>query len=131
MKRGCSFEKGISGNPRGRPPKSLEERELAAQERKVIADVKAAAKELTQEAIDTLKDAMKAPNAPWAARVAAAGHILDRGWGRPQQQIDANVNVIDGMAIEEQEALIAMLRAIKLSGRRLEPYPHLRRFSNR
>jgi hypothetical protein len=113
MKRGRSFEKGISGNPRGRPPKSLEERELAAQERKVIADVKAAARELTQDAIDTLKDAMKAPNAPWAARVAAAGHILDRGWGRPQQQIDANVNVIDGMAIEEQEALIAMLRAIQ------------------
>jgi hypothetical protein len=76
--KGRSFEKGISGNPRGRPPKSLEERELAAQERKVIADVKAAARELTQDAIDTLKDAMKAPNAPWAARVAAAGRILDR-----------------------------------------------------
>jgi hypothetical protein len=113
MKRGRSFEKGISGNPRGRPPKSLEEREIAAQERKVIADVKAAAKELTQDAIDTLKDAMKAPNAPWAARVAAAGHILDRGWGKPTQPVDANINWTDSIPLEEKEAMLAVLEAVK------------------
>ena len=79
-----------------------------------MADVKAAARELTPDAMDTLKQVMKDPKAPPAARVGAATAILDRGWGRPQQQIDANVNVIDGMAIEEQEALIAMLRAIQV-----------------
>jgi Family of unknown function (DUF5681) len=121
MKRGCSFEKGISGNPRGRPPKSLEERELAAQERKVIADVKAAARELTQDAIDTLQDAMKAPNAPWAARVAAAGHILDRGWGKPTQPIEANVNWTDSMSLEEKEAMLVMLESIRTA--RLIPPP--------
>jgi AcrR family transcriptional regulator len=113
MKRGRSFEKGISGNPRGRPPKSLEERELAAQERKVIADVKAAAKELTQDAIDTLKAAMAAPGAPWAARVAAAGHILDRGWGKPTQPVDANIHWTDSIPLEEKEAMLAVLEAVK------------------
>jgi AcrR family transcriptional regulator len=113
MKRGRSFEKGISGNPRGRPPKSLEERELAAQERKVIADVKAAAKELTQDAIDTLKAAMAAPGAPWAARVAAAGHILDRGWGKSTQPVDANIHWTDSIPLEEKEAMLAVLEAVK------------------
>ena len=81
--------------------------------RRIVADVKAAARELTLDAMDTLKLVMKDPKAPPAARVGAATAILDRGWGRPQQQIDGNVNVIDGMAIEEQEALIAILRAIQ------------------
>jgi AcrR family transcriptional regulator len=113
MKRGRSFEKGISGNPRGRPPKSLEERQVAAQERKIIADVKAAAKELTQDAIDTLKAAMAAPGAPWAARVAAAGHILDRGWGKPTQPVDANIHWTDSIPLEEKEAMLAVLEAVK------------------
>jgi predicted ATP-dependent serine protease len=106
--RSTSFKPGVSGNPDGRPkrPETIEAR-------RVVADVKAAARELTLDAMDTLKLVMKDSKAPPAARVGAATAILDRGWGRPQQQIDANVNVIDGMAIEEQEALIAMLRAIQ------------------
>jgi predicted ATP-dependent serine protease len=106
--RSTSFKPGVSGNPDGRPkrPETIEARG-------VIADVKTAARELTQDAVDTLKLVMKDPKAPPAARVGAATAILDRGWGRPQQQIDANVNVIDGMAIEEQEALIAILRSIQ------------------
>jgi hypothetical protein len=48
--------------------------------------VKTAAKELTQTAIDTLNAAMT-PAAPWAARVAAATAILDRGWGKPGQHV--------------------------------------------
>jgi Family of unknown function (DUF5681) len=107
-RRSTSFKPGVSGNPDGRPkrPETIEARG-------VVADVKAAARELTLDAMDTLKQVMKDPKAPPAARVGAATAILDRGWGRPQQQIEANVNVIDGMAIEEQEALVAMLRSIQ------------------
>jgi predicted ATP-dependent serine protease len=106
--RSTSFKPGVSGNRDGRP-----KRPETIHARRVVADVKAAARELTLDAMDTLKQVMKDPKAPPAARVGAATAILDRGWGRPQQQIDANVNVIDGMAIEEQEALIALLRAIQ------------------
>jgi predicted ATP-dependent serine protease len=107
-RRSTSFKPGVSGNPDGRPKRP---ETIAA--RRVVADVKATARDLTLDAMDTLKQVMKDPKAPPAARVGAATAILDRGWGKPQQQIDANVNVIDGMAIEEQEALIAMLRAIQ------------------
>jgi hypothetical protein len=40
---------------------------------------------LTQDALDTLKAAMSAPSAPWAARVSAATAVLDRAWGKPGQ----------------------------------------------
>lgn len=113
MKRGRPFERGTSGNPRGRPSRSFEEREIAAQERKIVTDIKAAAKELTQDALDTLKAAMSAPGAPWAARVAAAGHLLDRGWGKPVQPVDANVNFFDTLSDMEQRALLAALIALQ------------------
>jgi hypothetical protein len=82
-KRSTSFRPGRSGNPGGRP-----KRPQTIEARKIIADVKAAAKELTQDALDTLKAALTAPTAPWAARVSAATSILDRGWGKPGQAVE-------------------------------------------
>jgi len=82
-RRSTSFKPGKSGNPGGRP-----KRPQTIEARKIIADVKAAARELTQDALDTLKDALTAPTAPWAARVAAATSILDRGWGKPGQAVE-------------------------------------------
>jgi hypothetical protein len=81
-RRSTSWRPGTCPNPRSRPkrPETIEAR-------KVIVEAKTAAKELTQEAIDTLKAAMTASSAPWAARVAAATAILDRGWGRPGQHV--------------------------------------------
>ena len=82
-RRSTSFRPGRSGNPGGRP-----KRPQTIEARKIIADVKAAARELTQDALDTLKAALTAPTAPWAARVAAATSILDRGWGKPGQAVE-------------------------------------------
>jgi hypothetical protein len=56
----------------------------------MFADVKAAARELTEDAIDTLATVMKNPKAPAAARISAAQAILDRGYGKPPQAIDVN-----------------------------------------
>jgi hypothetical protein len=52
-------------------------------------------------------------HAPAAARVAAAVAILDRGWGRPTQAVDANVSVLDRMTDDEQRALLAALEALR------------------
>ncbi len=64
------FMKGQSGNPGGRP--------------KIFTEVKQAAREHTEAAIETLVGVMNNEEATAAARVAAANAILDRGWGKPE-----------------------------------------------
>ena len=82
--RSTSFKKGQSGNPRGRPPRP--------EVRKLFIDVKAAAREVTQEAISTLAAIMKDQKAPAAARISAAVALLDRGHGRPFQAVDVKID---------------------------------------
>jgi Family of unknown function (DUF5681) len=64
------FKKGQSGNPGGRP--------------KIFTEVKQAAREHTEAAIEALVGVVSNEEAPAAARVAAANAILDRGWGKPE-----------------------------------------------
>jgi hypothetical protein len=54
--RSTSWNKGESGNIAGRPkrPEAIE----AIEAKKIVADVKAAAREHTQDALDTLKAVM-------------------------------------------------------------------------
>ena len=80
--RSTSFKPGQSGNPHGRPkrPETIEAR-------RVVADLKAAARELTLDAMNTLKGAMRDQKAPWAAKITAAIAVLDCGWGKPQQTV--------------------------------------------
>jgi hypothetical protein len=107
-RRSTSFKAGVSGNPCGRPkrPETIEAR-------RVVADVKAAARELTLDAMETLKEAMADQRAPWSAKITAAIAVLDRGWGKPEQTVSANVSVIDQMSDDEQKALLAALAALK------------------
>ena len=81
--------------------------------KKAIADVKAAAKECTEDAIKTLKSVMKDESKPAAARVGAAIAILDRGWSKPQQTVSANVSVLDQMTDDEQRIVLAALEALR------------------
>ena len=69
------FRPGTSGNPGGRP--------------KGLSEVIALAREHTELAITTLVDIAKQTKAAPAARVAAASALLDRGWGKPAQAIQA------------------------------------------
>jgi hypothetical protein len=87
MKRGSrprtSWVKGQTGNAGGRPKKPA-----ANEARKIIKDIREAARELTPEAMATLKTVMKDPGAPPAARVSAANAILDPGCGKPKESAD-------------------------------------------
>jgi hypothetical protein len=97
---GRPFPKGQSGNPGGRP--------------KELRDVIELARSHTTDAIETLVAAMNFDSAPWGgARIAAANAILDRGWGKPQQTVSANVSVFDQMTDDERKAILAALEALK------------------
>jgi hypothetical protein len=81
-RRSTSFRPGQSGNPSGRP-----KRPATIEARKTFRDVADAARECTQDAIDTLFAIMKDPKAPAPARISAAQALLDRGYGKPAQAI--------------------------------------------
>ena len=72
-----------------------------------MADVQNAAREHSGEAIETLAQIMRNPKAPAAARISAACALLDRGYGKPLQTVDANntnVNyVVSDQPMTEEE----------------------------
>ncbi len=41
----------------------------------------------------TLERALEAPGCPWSTRVAAAQALLDRGWGKPTEPVNAQVGL--------------------------------------
>ena len=59
---------------------------------KTPTDIRSLARAHTGAAINTLARIMGSPKAAPAARVAAAAALLDRGWGKAQQTITAEVN---------------------------------------
>jgi hypothetical protein len=63
--------------------------------------------------MDTLEKAMTDKKAPWAAKIAAAIAVLGRGWGKPTQQVAANLSFFDQMSDEEQRIMLAALDALR------------------
>lgn len=86
-----NWTKGKSGNPGGRS--------------KALVEVKALAQQHTESAVQALADIVLDTDAPPAARVAAASVILDRGWGKPTQQMDVNVKHNFVEALRELERI--------------------------
>lgn len=94
---GYGWKKGVSGNPKGRPPR-------------IMTEIENLAKTYTRDAIETLARIMKNGRAPEAARVSAATHLLDRAWGKPKQAIDATVRQVQNaeeLSDDELAAIIA------------------------
>ena len=111
MRIGKPFQKGQSGNPGGRP--------------KVVAEVKALAREHTAEAVQTLVSIMNDPQCAPAARVSAANALLDRGYGKPPQHVtsqEASYFALVPPRCETAEEWMALVEARKdLTNERATP----------
>ena len=70
------WKPGVSGNPGGRP--------------KGYGDIRELARNHTDRAIQVLATIMDDEKAPKNARAAAAQALLDRGWGRPESNLNVN-----------------------------------------
>jgi hypothetical protein len=84
---GRPFEKGVSGNPLGRP--------------KAVLSVQELARAHTEDAIRALVAALQNPR----ERVQAAQVLLDRAWGKPVQPVEAegaqSISVLHLVAAKE------------------------------
>lgn len=88
---GRQFQKGVSGNPGGKPKDHEQLRE--------------AARSFTLEAVKTLASIMRGKGHAASSRVAAATVLLERGWGKPLQQVEVTRTPFDGLSPSELTAI--------------------------
>ncbi len=79
---------------------------------KTPTDIRSLARSHTESAIRTLAKIMTSGKAPAAARVSAAIALLDRGWGKAVQHIEAEISVYESLGLAEKEALLEVLDAL-------------------
>lgn len=89
------FQKGQSGNPGGRA-------KVTMADGKTLTDL---AREHTPKAVQALVGVLEDIETSDAARVSAATALLDRGWGRPRQDL--------GVAMKTDEGIAALVEAAR------------------
>ncbi len=75
---------------------------------KTSTELGSLARSHTESAVNTLAGIMNEPTSPAASRVQAASALLDRGWGKAKQTIEADVT----------SDVMALLRAVDGATRR-------------
>lgn len=95
---GNLWPKGKSGNPNGRPKQNVNVKELA--------------KKHTEDAMKVLVDVATNEKSPPSARVQAAQILLDRGWGKATQYVEAKVGPLDELSIDDKRHLLEALTAL-------------------
>lgn len=73
---------------------------------KATADIREAAQQYTEQALATLVEVMNSSEHPAAARVSAANALLDRGYGKPKQSLDVDVEAEVTTSVRKIERVI-------------------------
>ena len=89
------FKPGQSGNPGGRPKDEL--------------GLRALARTYSGEALEKLVQIMRDKKTSSVARVRAIGEILDRGYGRPKQEILVDKPPVDAKDLYDVARRLAVL----------------------
>lgn len=91
-----SFRKGQSGNPKGRPPQTQEQKDALAEIRK-----------LAPRAAEVLEEMLNSDATPAPTRIKAVELILDRTYGKPDMAVKVEDPKTDALKdIREQVARI-------------------------
>ena len=86
-----TFAKGVSGNPGGKPKVAGE-----------LLEIQTLARSKTKEAFERIIQLMDSTDESVALR--ASEHVLDRGWGRPSQNVTAEITQQFAFLLPEQAA---------------------------
>ena len=70
---------------------------------KTPTDIRSLARNHTVKALSVLASIMNESTSPSAARVAAAQALLDRGWGKATQIVEATINNVDASRVSDME----------------------------
>lgn len=102
---GTPFKKGAdwTGNRNGRPRKTVEPPPPPPPP---PPDIKELAREKSAKALEIMASLMENDKVAASTRLAAATAIIDRGYGKPQQVIEATLSAYDRMTDEELFALL-------------------------
>lgn len=73
---------------------------------KATASIRDAAQQYTDQALATLVEVMGGAEHPAAARVAAANSLLDRGFGKPKQSLDVDMEASVTARVRKIERVI-------------------------
>lgn len=77
------------------PPGAAQVKNAPTEKPGTKSEVKELAQSYTVEVMNQLLDITRDPDANTSARVAAGNILLDRGWGKPQQEIEHKVDMKD------------------------------------
>ena len=77
---------------------------------KAAADIRSLARSHTATAVRTLAGIMRESRAPAAARISAAIALLDRGWGKPQQEVEMNLRQKSPREMTDEELMAIIAR---------------------
>ena len=89
------FQKGQSGNPRGRPKTTQEQKDALQQIR-----------DMAPRAADEMQRILDDPDSPQALKLRVAEMVFDRAFGKPRQEVEMQSTTLSAEAKADLDRLL-------------------------